>query len=61
MAEELGLEELGGDGRAVDGNERPLAAVALLMNGTCQHLFAGSAFAAQSTVALLSPMRATRS
>ncbi len=45
MAEQLGLEQRFGDARAVDGNERPLRARALRMDGGGDQLFADAAFA----------------
>src|SRR6266446_6808701 len=47
VAEELALEEGLGDGRAVDGDERPLGAVGHLMNGARHELLARARLAGE--------------
>src|SRR3990172_3611095 len=47
VAEELGFQQFRGDGGAVDGDEGPLAPVALLVDGAGQDLLSGAALAAQ--------------
>jgi len=45
MTEQFGLDQLFGDRRAVDGNERPLGAQAHAVQGACGELLAGARFA----------------
>src|SRR5206468_3121120 len=45
VPEELALEQRLGERAAVDGHERPLAARAVRVDGTCDELLAGAALA----------------
>ena len=45
MAEEFGFYEFGGDGGAVDFDERSLCAVAFGVDGTCDEVFSDARFA----------------
>jgi len=45
LTEELALEELGRDGRAIRSDQRPLPPCASVMNRRCDQLFAGAGLA----------------
>ena len=45
VAEQLGLEQLGGNGAAVDGDERPVAARAQIVDGAGGDFLAGAGLA----------------
>ena len=60
VTEQLALEERLGDGAAVDGDERPLRAPALVESAGDQ-LFAGAAFAGDERPARVSATRAISS
>src|SRR5262245_47865913 len=47
MAKELGLEELGGNGGAVDDHERSIASGRVAVDGTRENLLPGAALAGE--------------
>src|SRR5437773_955724 len=47
ISEELALEKVFGDGRAIDFDERPGGAAGMFVDGAGNHVFADAAFAAQ--------------